>query len=100
MYRRKVLVLSVVVVGLVALSGVAQADLLPFFGEDLGLGESTRLPSHPNADTARVNFFNRGYSVSSSYPYGLCSCGFRPRTCLTMSLYGIGSTPTACWTKR
>lgn len=27
-----------------------------FFGEDLGLGEDVRLPSHPNADAARAQF--------------------------------------------
>ena len=29
-----------------------------FFGEDLGLGEDTRLPNTPNADAARKNFLS------------------------------------------
>lgn len=36
-------------------SAVAQPTTT-FFGEDLGLGEYTRLTSHPHADTARANF--------------------------------------------
>ena len=34
----------------------ASAEPVTFFGEDLGLGEDVRLPSHPNADAARANF--------------------------------------------
>jgi hypothetical protein len=34
----------------------ASAAPVIFFGEDLGLGEDVRLPSHPNADAARANF--------------------------------------------
>jgi hypothetical protein len=36
-------------------AGVSSASYT-FFGEDLGLGEGTPLPSHPNADIARNNF--------------------------------------------
>lgn len=34
----------------------AHAAFTTFFGQDLGLGESTRLASHPNADAARDQF--------------------------------------------
>ena len=35
----------------------ADAAIITFFGEDAGLGEGTRLASHPNADAARDAFF-------------------------------------------
>ena len=37
--------------------GVAEAAPITFFGEDAGLGESLRLPSHSSADAARASFF-------------------------------------------
>ncbi len=37
---------------------VASASPVTFFGEDLGLGEATRLPSHPNSDAARTAFLS------------------------------------------
>lgn len=40
---------------LVAAAG-ANADLMTFFGEDLGLGEGTPLAASPNADSARSSF--------------------------------------------
>jgi hypothetical protein len=40
---------------LVAVNASA-APPVTFFGEDLGLGENVRLPSHPNADAAKANF--------------------------------------------
>ena len=36
----------------------ANAAVMTFFGEDLGLGEGIRLPSHLNSDTARNDFLN------------------------------------------
>jgi hypothetical protein len=47
------------VAGLIALTvaaGGALAAPITFFGEDLGLGEDTRLDAHPNADAARDAF--------------------------------------------
>ena len=38
------------------LVGVSAAAPTTFFGEDAGLGESTRLTTHPNADAARDDF--------------------------------------------
>lgn len=38
-------------------SGLAAAAPLTFFGEDGGLGETTALSAHPNADAARDDFF-------------------------------------------
>ena len=37
--------------------GIADAAPFTFFGEDAGLGETLRLPSHPNADAARASLF-------------------------------------------
>ena len=44
------------IMGLLVLTTNAVAAPTTFFGEDLGLGESTRLSSHPNADAARDAF--------------------------------------------
>jgi len=41
---------------LLASASAASAQPLTFFGEDLGLGEMTRLTVHPNADAARNAF--------------------------------------------
>ncbi|MFH1771987.1 MAG: PEP-CTERM sorting domain-containing protein [Candidatus Omnitrophota bacterium] len=38
------------------LAAVAHSAPITFFGEDLGLGESTRLTSYPSANSARSNF--------------------------------------------
>jgi len=38
------------------LPGTGNAVPVAYFGEDLGLGEGTPLPAHPNADAARVAF--------------------------------------------
>ena len=37
---------------------LGHAAPLTFFGEDAGLGETTRLTSHPNADTAQTDFLS------------------------------------------
>ena len=52
---KKILILAAVLFFMAAAPAIALQTT--FFGEDLGLGESTRLTSHPNADTARTNFF-------------------------------------------
>lgn len=44
---------------------VASAIPFTFFGEDLGAGENTRLAAHPNADTARANFFSNLVGVGT-----------------------------------
>jgi len=41
---------------LIAAPIAAHAVPVTFFGEDMGMGEGTRLPSHPNADNARNAF--------------------------------------------
>lgn len=55
--------------GIVFAAGIGtmpvHAATLQFFGEDLGLGESIRLPSTPNADTARNNFFSNLIGVGT-----------------------------------
>ena len=46
------------------LASPASAQLI-FFGEDLGLGEATRLPATPNADAARTNFLSNLVGVGT-----------------------------------
>ena len=49
------------VMALVLVLGIpvaASAIPITFFGEDPGLGEGMRLPTHPLADAARANFFS------------------------------------------
>ena len=60
MWRNKVCKpLGLVVVGAMLLvSGAANAALLTFFGEDLGLGELTALSSFPNATAAEADFLS------------------------------------------
>ncbi|RYD32138.1 MAG: VPDSG-CTERM sorting domain-containing protein [Verrucomicrobiaceae bacterium] len=57
----------------------SHAVVVQYFGEDLGLGENTRLPAHPNADTARDGFLSNlvgvgtedfeGFAAGSSGPF-------------------------------
>jgi hypothetical protein len=47
-----------VALGLFVAATPAQAVVMTYFGEDLGLGEGTRLATHPNADTARASFLS------------------------------------------
>lgn len=57
--------ISAVVALLLGTSVAAEAALLTFKGEDVGLGEATRLASHPNADAARASFFSRLVGVGT-----------------------------------
>lgn len=67
-----------VVAALYGNSPQAQATPQTFFGEDLGLGEITRLPTRPNADAARDAFLGQlsgfdteefeGFSVGAVLP--------------------------------
>jgi hypothetical protein len=52
-------------VTLLATSTPSHAAYLTFFGEDLGLGEGTPLPSSPNADNARNDFFSNLVGVGT-----------------------------------
>ena len=52
-----VLSMSLVLTGLL-FAAPSHALQMTFFGEDLGLGEGTRLTSHPFADDARTDFFS------------------------------------------
>lgn len=49
----------------VGIAGVAHAVPTIYFGEDLGLGEGTRLVSHPNADAARNSFLSQLVGVGT-----------------------------------
>ncbi len=55
---KKTLLVLVLSVALIASSSLAYGLSISFFGEDLGLGEGTRLPSHPNSDAARASFLS------------------------------------------
>ena len=44
-------------VGLLLAPAISSAVPVTFFGQDLGLGEGTPLPSHPISDAARASFF-------------------------------------------
>lgn len=57
-----VLALAAVVVGN---RTSAYAVAVTFFGQDAGLGEATRLPSHPNSDSARNSFFGNLVGVGT-----------------------------------
>jgi len=52
-------------VALAALPVVATAAPVTFFGEDLGLGENTRLLAHPNSDAARASFLSNLIGVGT-----------------------------------
>jgi hypothetical protein len=71
--KNLVLILSMAALLICLGAGVSSAAYT-FFGEDLGLGEGTPLPSHPNADTARNNFIGSltgvGTETFESYANG------------------------------
>ena len=53
------------VAAVLAMPITATAAPVTFFGEDLGLGESTRLPAHPFADAARALFLSNLIGVGT-----------------------------------
>ena len=61
---KKLFVFIVAVMSIVGMVTAAQA-YSTFFGEDLGLGESTRLSSHLNADNARNAFLSNLVGVGT-----------------------------------
>ena len=56
----------------------ADAAIITFFGEDAGLGEATRLPSHPNADAARNDFFANLVGVGTETFEGFATGAMSP----------------------
>lgn len=58
MYRRLNVRLAMAAALLALMTEAASAAPLTFLGQDTGLGEGTRLPSHPNADAARASFLS------------------------------------------
>jgi hypothetical protein len=73
---------------LLALPIVASAAPVTFFGEDLGLGEGTRLPSHPNADAARTSFLSNLVGVGTETFEGFAQFTAAP---LALNFPGAGT---------
>jgi hypothetical protein len=63
--KKVVLFTFIVSISLIMLVSTAKAIPVTFFGEDLGLGETTRLPSHPNADAAKTAFLSNLVGVGT-----------------------------------
>ncbi len=92
---RTILVLALAL----AVVPVSGAPLI-FFGEDLGLGEGTRLPSFPNASAARTSFLSNlvgvgtedfeGFPDGTGAPLALTFPGSSGS--ITATLSGSGST--------
>jgi hypothetical protein len=84
-------------VALAALSAVAQADPVTFFGEDINTDENVRLASHPLADAARAGFLANLTGVGTE-PFDGFAGGQSPPITLTFpgagtaSLTGQGNT--------
>ncbi|RMH04982.1 MAG: hypothetical protein D6704_10215 [Nitrospirae bacterium] len=70
------------------IAGVAQAAPLTFFGEDLGLGEGTRLPAHPNADAAQAAFLSNLVGVGTEDFESFADGTSAP---LTLTFPGVGT---------
>lgn len=66
----------------------SHATHIQFFGEDLGLGEGTRLTSHPNADAARADFFSNLVGVGTESFEGFANGTGAP---LTINFPGFGT---------
>ncbi|MBN2483719.1 MAG: VPLPA-CTERM sorting domain-containing protein [Candidatus Omnitrophica bacterium] len=79
--------LFLLLVSMFLLAGAVQAAPLTFFGEDLGLGESTPLATHPNADAAQSNFLSYLVGVGTEDFEGL-SGGTSP---LAITFPGAGT---------
>ena len=56
---------TLISIGLLLSATASHATHIEYFGEDLGLGETIRLPSHPNADAARAAFFSNLIGVGT-----------------------------------
>ena len=72
----------------VAAPAAALAVPVTFFGEDLGLGEGTRLPAHPNADAARASFFSNLIGVGTENFEGFAAGSGAP---LALTFPGAGT---------
>lgn len=62
---KKSLISALIGASLSLVAASAYATHTVYFGEDLGLGEGTRLLSHPNADAARASFFSNLVGVGT-----------------------------------
>ena len=71
---RRVFLSAWLLIGCLSLATTVMAAPSTFFGEDLGLGESTPQPNHPNADAARASFLSQlsgvGTETLESYAGG------------------------------
>ena len=77
------------------LAGHANAEVLTFFGEDLGLGESTRLETWPNASAAASDFNSNLVGVATESFENFSSGDSAPLNLTfgttTATLTGVGS---------
>lgn len=95
--KRVVITVMAVIALALGTGQTLHAAPIVFFGEDLGLGEADRLPTHPNASASRNAFFNllkptvgtetfEGFADGTSTPLGLTFPGVGSAT-----LTGSGS---------
>ena len=75
---------------LLSASFSANAAVTTYFGEDLGLGESTRLASTPNANAAQANFLSSLINPGVENFEGLTNGTANP----AISFVGAGVTAT------
>ncbi len=85
---KKSLISALIGASLSLVAASAYATHTVYFGEDLGLGEGTRLLSHPNADAARASFFSSLVGVGTESLEGFLDNTPAP---LTVNFAGFGS---------
>lgn len=89
---KRVLLVGVTSFLLVAFGTAAQAGPVTFFGQDTGLGENTRLATHPNADAARLSFLANLVGVGTENFEGFSNGAGAP---LPLTFPGSGGSITA-----
>ncbi|MDP2962769.1 MAG: hypothetical protein Q8N54_08415, partial [Sulfurimicrobium sp.] len=85
---KKSLISALIGASLSLVAASAYATHTVYFGEDLGLGEGTRLLSHPNADAARASFFSNLVGVGTETLEGFATNTVAP---LAVNFPGFGT---------
>jgi len=85
---KKTLISALIGASLSLVAASSYATHTVYFGEDLGLGEGTRLLSHPNADAARASFFSNLVGVGTESLEGFADNTPAP---LTVNFAGFGT---------